>query len=164
MSGHRVWLSYGCGRRGVPAARSYRGWLDAVARAARTRKPIEVSLRICGPDEARALNRDFRHKDYVPNVLSFPADSPPGARTRFLGDIAICADVAAREASAQGKRLRDHHAHLFVHGVLHLMGYDHEDEIEAQRMESFEARILGSLGIADPYACPTPEEDAINGP
>lgn len=154
MSGHRVWLSLGCARRGVPATRSYQRWLDAVARATRQRKPVEVSLRICGPDEARALNRDFRHKDYVPNVLSFPADALRGAAARFLGDIAICADVAASEAAAQGKPLRDHHAHLFVHGVLHLIGYDHEDDAGASVMEALETRILAGLGIADPYAPP----------
>ncbi len=154
MSGHRVWLSLGCARLGLPAARSYHTWLDAVARATRARKPLEVSLRLCGPEEAQGLNRDFRHKDYVPNVLSFPADTLRGEPTRFIGDIAICADVAATEALEQGKRLRDHHAHLFVHGVLHLMGYDHETETDAERMEALEKRILASLGIADPYACP----------
>lgn len=155
MSANRVWLSLGCARRGLPSLRSYHTWLDAVTRATRQRKPVAVSLRLCGPEEARKLNRDFRHQDYVPNVLSFPADALCDAPTRFLGDIAICAEVAASEAIAQGKALRDHHAHLFVHGVLHLMGYDHEDDAEASVMEALEKRILAGLGIADPYAPPT---------
>jgi probable rRNA maturation factor len=84
-------------------------------------------------------------------VLSFPVEWPPGVSAPLLGDIALCAPVVLREAREQGKRARDHFAHLTVHGVLHLLGHDHADEAEAARMEALETRILARLGIADPY-------------
>ncbi|TNY24961.1 rRNA maturation RNase YbeY, partial [Fulvimonas soli] len=102
--------------------------------------------------EGRALNRDYRGKDYATNVLSFPAELPPGMALPLIGDLAICAPVVAREAREQGKRERDHWAHLTVHGVLHLLGYDHIAEADAEAMETLEARILAGLGITDPYA------------
>ncbi len=84
-------------------------------------------------------------------MLSFPAELPPGLKLPLLGDLVICAPVVAREATEQGKPLRDHFAHLTIHGVLHLLGYDHENPADAQRMETLEIRILAALGIADPY-------------
>lgn len=111
----------------------------------------EIAVRIVDAEEGRALNRDFRGKDYATNVLSFPADLPPGVRSPLLGDLAICADVVAREAAEQGKRLRDHYAHLTIHGTLHLLGYDHIDEHDATAMEALETRLLARIGIADPY-------------
>jgi probable rRNA maturation factor len=109
----------------------------------------DVTLRYVGETEARELNRTYRGRDYATNVLSFPYEH--SARLAN-GDIVVCASVVAREAKAQGKRIEAHHAHLLVHGLLHLRGYDHEaGERQARRMESLERRILAKLGFADPY-------------
>jgi len=109
----------------------------------------EVTLRYVGAAEARRLNREYRERDYATNVLSFPYGEP-GRSAR--GDIVICASVVAREAREQRKDVEAHHAHLVVHGVLHLRGYDHElGEAGARRMESLERRILRQLGFPDPY-------------
>ncbi len=121
-------------------------------RGAKRRKPAELAIRIVDADEGRALNRDYRGKDYATNVLSFPAELPPGVQLPLLGDLAICAPVVQREALEQGKREKDHWAHLTVHGVLHLLGYDHLADDEAETMEALERRILAGLSIANPYA------------
>jgi probable rRNA maturation factor len=126
--------------------------VSAALRGARRRKPAELAIRIVDTAEGQALNRDYRGKDYATNVLSFPAELPPGVNLPLIGDLAICAPVVAREAAEQGKKPRDHWAHLTVHGTLHLLGYDHIDEAEAEAMEALETRILAGLGIADPYA------------
>jgi probable rRNA maturation factor len=105
----------------------------------------DVTLRVVGGAEGRALNRAFRRRDYATNVLSFPYDAR-------RGDVVLCHPVIAREAGEQGKRLRDHYAHLVVHGMLHLRGHDHRRAAEAARMERAEIRILRRLGVDDPYA------------
>ncbi|MGC1549693.1 MAG: rRNA maturation RNase YbeY [Rhodanobacter sp.] len=145
-------VGYAVPRRGIPASTSFHQWVEAALHGAKRRKPAELAIRIVGSDEGRALNRDYRHKDYATNVLSFPAELPPGVQLPLIGDLAICAPVVAREAAEQGKRERDHWAHLTVHGVLHLLGYDHIDDADANVMEALETRILAGLGIADPYA------------
>lgn len=143
-------LGYGCERRGLPAKASYQRWALAALAAARRRGRHALSIRLVDADEGRQLNRDFRGKDYPTNVLSFPADETiDGAR--LLGDLALCAPVIAREAAEQGKAVRAHHAHLTIHGVLHLLGHDHQDEAGAARMEALEIRILAGLGYANPY-------------
>ena len=144
-------VGYAVPRAGVPAAASFRLWVEAALRGARRRKPTELAIRIVGTDEGRALNRDYRGKDYATNVLSFPAELPPGVALPLIGDLAICAPVVAREAAEQGKPPRDHWAHLTVHGVLHLLGHDHIEEAQAEAMEALETRILAGLGIPDPY-------------
>ncbi|MEY3466377.1 MAG: rRNA maturation RNase YbeY [Steroidobacteraceae bacterium] len=144
-------------RRGVPSARRISGWARA-ATGARGRG-AELVVRIVGLAEGKRLNLGWRRKDYATNVLSFPPVAS-GARhvarvwPRPLGDIVICAPVVAREARAQGKTLEAHWAHLVVHGALHLLGYDHERESEAVRMERRERRVLAVLGLPDPYAVP----------
>ncbi|MEO8957779.1 MAG: rRNA maturation RNase YbeY [Rudaea sp.] len=138
-------------RRDIPSAASFRSWVAAAANGARRAKPTEVAIRLVDADEGRELNLRYRHRDYATNVLSFPAELPPGLKLPLLGDLVICAPVVAREATEQGKPLRDHFAHLTIHGVLHLLGYDHENPADAQRMETLEIRILAALGIADPY-------------
>jgi probable rRNA maturation factor len=145
-------VSYAVPRTGIPSPTSFRQWVAAALWGARRRKPAEVGIRIVGIQEGRALNRDYRGKDYATNVLSFPAELPPGVNVPLIGDLAICAPVVAREALEQHKATRDHWAHLTVHGTLHLLGYDHVQDAEAEAMETLETRILASLGIADPYA------------
>jgi probable rRNA maturation factor len=108
-----------------------------------------LTILLAGDETLRRLNRDFRGKDKPTNVLSFPAPANPEGH---LGDIAIAHGVAAREAQQAGKPFPDHASHLVVHGVLHLLGYDHERESEASVMEPQETAILAELGIADPYA------------
>jgi len=109
----------------------------------------ELVILLTDNAHVRDLNARFRGKDTATNVLSFPA--PPNARD-LLGDIALAYGVCAAEAEAQGKSLADHLRHLTVHGVLHLFGYDHEIDSEAEAMETLERRILAGLGVADPYA------------
>lgn len=148
---HLVNVSYGLNRKGLPAASSVRRWVDAAL--AGHRRAVELSVRYVDSDEGRALNRDYRGRDYATNVLSFPVELPRGVRSPLLGDLVVCAPVVALEALGQDKPLAHHHAHLVVHGVLHLLGMDHEgSEAEADAMEARERRILGRLGIPDPYA------------
>jgi probable rRNA maturation factor len=104
----------------------------------------EIALRVVGAAEGRRLNRTYRAKNYATNVLSFPYGSGSG-------DIVLCHPVIAKEAREQGKSLRAHYAHLVVHGVLHLRGYDHPSQAKAARMERAEIRILRRLGYTDPY-------------
>lgn len=148
-----VAVSYATARAGVPAATSFRRWVEAAL--AGHARDAEVAIRIVGEDEGRALNRDFRDRDYATNVLSFPAELPEGLPERMrpplLGDLVICAPVVAREAGQQGKTPTAHYAHLTVHGTLHLLGWDHEADAEAEAMEAREREILAGLGIADPY-------------
>jgi probable rRNA maturation factor len=146
-----VHLSYGIPRAGVPSPASFRRWTEAALAGARRRQAAELSIRIVGTREGRALNRTYRGKDYATNVLSFPTDLPPGVRLPLLGDIAICAPVVRREAAEQDKPITHHWAHLTVHGVLHLLGYDHIQEAEAEKMEALETRVLKGLGIPNPY-------------
>jgi len=144
-----VGVSYGLPRKGLPAATSFRKWAAAAAKG-RIRK-ADLAIRLVDEKEGRALNHHYRGRDYPTNVLSFPADLPEGVDLPLLGDLVICAPVVAREAREQGKDLAAHYAHLTVHGVLHLLGLDHEDEREAEAMEQLEREILAGLGLPDPY-------------
>lgn len=150
-----VAVGYAAPRAGVPAAVSFRRWV-AAALQGRIRE-ADLAIRVVDEDEGRALNRHYRGKDYATNVLSFPADMaegvklPKGVVLPLMGDIVLCAPVVAREAAEQGKPVAHHYAHLTVHGVLHLLGMDHQDEREAECMEQLEREILAELGIEDPY-------------
>jgi probable rRNA maturation factor len=139
-------------RKGVPLARSFERWVAAVPDPRRRRSRMLVTIVTVGTREGRVLNRRYRGRDYATNVLSFPYEPLPGAKAALLGDLAICVPVVLREAREQGKRPRDHFAHLTVHGVLHLLGHDHDSDREAEAMEAIETRVLAGLGIADPYA------------
>lgn len=140
-----------CEAEGVPRRRAIRKWVRAALE-----QDAAVTVRIVDEVEGRALNAAFRGKDYATNVLTFVYDetsglgSPQGAR--LAGDVVLCAPVVAAEALAQDKALEAHYAHLVVHGILHLQGYDHEEDREAERMESREREILANLGYPDPYA------------
>jgi probable rRNA maturation factor len=150
-----VAVSYAAPRAGLPAAVSFRRWV-AAALDGRIRE-ADLAVRIVGAREGRALNRHYRGKDYATNVLSFPADVadgvklPKGVKLPLLGDLVLCAPVIAREAKEQKKPLAAHYAHLTVHGALHLLGWDHENEADAICMEQLEREILAGLGIEDPY-------------
>ncbi len=109
--------------------------------------PGEIAVRIVDAEEGRALNRDYRGKDYATNVLTFDYAHEPVVGA----DLVICAEVVEKEAAEQGIALLDHYAHLLVHGTLHAQGYDHEQDDEAECMEARESEILAGLGIADPY-------------
>ncbi len=107
-----------------------------------------VTIRLVDADEGQTLNCDYRGKDYATNVLSFPYDTTP----RVIGDLVICPSVVEREAAEQNKALDAHYAHLTVHGMLHLQGWDHDNDDDAQAMEDEERKILAALGFPDPYA------------
>ncbi len=128
----------------VPSAARVRRWVAAARPGA-----AQITVRIVGAREGRSLNRKFRHKDYATNVLAFPYGRPNGMLT---GDLVLCAPVIAREARDQMKDLAAHYAHLTVHGVLHLRGYQHDAPGAAARMERAERTILRRLGYPDPYA------------
>lgn len=140
----------------APAEADIHDWVVRALQGAGTKLSgaTEVAVRIVDSDEMQALNRDFRDKDQPTNVLSFsPAAQPatPGEALQNLGDIVLCAPVIAAEAGAQGKPPEHHWAHLIVHGMLHLLGYDHIKNDDAVEMEACEVRILSEHGIPDPY-------------
>lgn len=142
----------------VPADSDIQNWLEQVVAevAGDTERGIEISVRIVDEAEARELNRQYREKDSATNVLSFPLTDAglkdlPADLPLALGDIVICGPVVAREASEQDKDNSDHWAHMLVHGALHLFGYNHETDREAEEMEQLEARILALGGVENPY-------------
>ncbi|KQR10757.1 rRNA maturation RNase YbeY [Xanthomonas nasturtii] len=149
-----VAVSYALPRAGLPSAVSFRKWVAAALKG-RIRE-ADLAVRVVDEKEGCSLNHHYRGKDYATNVLSFPAELPEGLpkgiKMPLLGDLVICAPVVAREAAEQGKSLASHYAHLTVHGTLHLLGWDHEDDKEADAMEQLEREILADLGIDDPYA------------
>ncbi|HRF84195.1 MAG: rRNA maturation RNase YbeY [Xanthomonadales bacterium] len=145
-----VSVSYAAPRAGVPASASFRKWVAAALKG-RIRE-ADLAIRIVDEREGCALNRHYRGKDYATNVLSFPAELPEGVKLPLLGDLVLCAPVVAREAAEQGKPVAAHYAHLTVHGVLHLLGWDHEDDKDAEAMEQLEREVLAELGLPDPYA------------
>jgi probable rRNA maturation factor len=146
-----LFLRNEAGRRGIPQRRSFERWIAAVPGLRRHRK-VEINLLIVGTREGRRFNREFRGRDYATNVLSFRYEPLPGEKASLLGELVICAPVVTREALEQGKRRTDHYAHLTIHGVLHLLGYGHESERDAARMEQIERQTLAALHIRDPYA------------
>lgn len=144
-SAHRLSLAvqYACSDASLPPRPFVRRCVQASLEA-----PAEVTVRFVDADEGRTLNRDWRHKDHATNVLSFDYAREP----IVMGDLVLCLPVVLREAAEQGKPVPAHFAHLIVHGMLHLQGYDHETGAEdAARMEAREREILARLGYPDPY-------------
>ncbi|WP_460535953.1 rRNA maturation RNase YbeY [Chitinimonas naiadis] len=146
-----VSVQYAYKPKGVPAKKLMKQWAAAAMEAG---LDASITLRVVDEDEGRALNRDYRGKDYPTNVLSFAfneGEPVPGMDNVVMGDLVLCAPVVEREAAEQGKTLEAHWAHLVVHGVLHLQGYDHMDDVEGDAMEALETAILQTLGYPDPY-------------
>jgi len=134
---------------GLPEESQFQRWLNAVI--PQFQEESEVTVRLVDEAESHDLNLTYRGKDKPTNVLSFPFEAPPGIELPLLGDLIICRQVVEQEAKEQEKPLEAHWAHMVVHGVLHLLGYEHEDEGDAEVMESLEDDILHTLGFPGPY-------------
>ncbi|MFQ1852343.1 rRNA maturation RNase YbeY [Aeromonas veronii] len=134
---------------GLPTEAQLQGWLDGTILG--FLQEAEVTVRIVDEAESNELNLTYRGKDKPTNVLSFPFEAPPGLELPLLGDLVICRQVVEREAEEQNKPLMAHWAHMVVHGSLHLLGYDHIEDEEAEEMEALERDIMQELGFADPY-------------
>jgi len=149
MTDTQIDVQYAVSADGIPGAESIRQWVEQALPADNT--AAELTVRIVDEAEITALNRQYRGKDGPTNVLSFPYEGIPGIASNLLGDIVVCAPVVANESVTQDKLLEAHWAHMVIHGVLHLLGYDHHKEGEAGRMESTEIGMLAGLGYANPY-------------
>ncbi len=134
----------------LPTDEDFGRWASAALADGQT--DVELVIRIVDAEESRQLNRDYRGKDKATNVLSFPFEVPDGVPNSHIGDLVICAAVVAKEAVEQGKTPQAHWAHMVVHGILHLCGYDHLEEQQADEMETLERQTLERLGFNDPYA------------
>lgn len=145
----------------VPDEDDLRGWIAATLANRQREVDTEISLRLVDAGEMSKLNLDYRHRQGPTNVLSFPADLPPELGLPLLGDIVICAPVVRAEAAAQHKPLDAHWAHMAVHGTLHLLGYDHIEEEQANVMEALESAILAGLHYPCPYRANPPQENSL---
>ena len=133
----------------LPSEQDFQSWLDYTL--TQFQSDSELTIRIVDSEESHQLNHDYRGKDKPTNVLSFPFEVPPGVEINLLGDLVICKQVVEDEAVQQQKPLTAHWAHMVVHGSLHLLGYDHIQDEEAEEMESLETEIMQGLGFEDPY-------------
>jgi probable rRNA maturation factor len=136
----------------LPSQDELENWVSATLDQHEGETRQEVTVRFVEAEESQTLNRDYRDRDRPTNVLSFPFESPPGLTLPLLGDLVICHAVVVREAQEQEKSLSAHYAHMVVHGTLHLLGHDHIEDDEAERMEDLERVILAGFAIQDPYA------------
>lgn len=144
-----ITVQYAISVEGLPGEHEISSWAGIALQD--RQGPAEMIVRIVDEAEMTALNQRYRGKDGATNVLSFPYEPIEGVETGLLGDVVICAPVVAREAVAQGKALEAHWAHMVIHGVLHLLGYDHGSDSEAREMEQLEKWQLASLGFLNPY-------------
>ncbi|MEZ9820059.1 rRNA maturation RNase YbeY [Shewanella sp. 10N.286.45.A1] len=133
----------------LPSAQEMELWVKTALRDSMDQ--AELTIRIVDTAESQMLNSTYRGKDKPTNVLSFPFEAPPGIELPLLGDLVVCAAVVEQEAIDQNKPLNAHWAHMVVHGCLHLLGYDHIEDIEAEEMESLETQLIESLGYNNPY-------------
>jgi probable rRNA maturation factor len=132
-----------------PSEQQFQLWVDTVLQE--DDQDSEIVIRLVDDQESAELNQQYRHKQGPTNILSFPFEAPDGFDTDLLGDLVICTPLIALEAQQQNKQLFDHWAHITIHGVLHLLGYDHIDDAEAEEMEALEIKILSRLNINNPY-------------
>ena len=151
MSHPRVDRQQAVEAEGLPTQAELEAWVAAVLERHDVAADSELTVRLVDSEESQALNRDYRGRDKPTNVLSFPFECPPGVALPLLGDLVISHPVVAAEAADQDKSLHDHYAHMVVHGTLHLLGYDHLEDEEAEAMEALEREILAGFGIGDPY-------------
>ena len=150
---HVIDLQIACTPTELPTTEQFQLWVDT-ALAEVSSKPdsdFELTIRLVNSEESQQLNNQYRGKDKPTNVLSFPFEVPDGIELNLLGDLIICIEVMKQEAQQQNKALFEHWAHLVIHGCLHLVGFDHINDDEAQEMESIEISILEKLGINNPY-------------
>lgn len=145
----RVAVQYATRAMHLPTPADFRTWAQSILQE--RRDSLELTIRVVDEAESAALNAQYRGKQGPTNVLSFGFDAPPGVDVPLLGDLVICAPVVVREALEQGKPGQAHWAHMTIHGVLHLLGYDHQTPEQAQIMEALEIAALADLGYADPY-------------
>ena len=132
-----------------PSEQQFQQWVDAVL--SDQSQDSEIVIRLVDDAESSALNQQYRHKQGPTNILSFPFEAPDGMQMDLLGDLVICAPLIEKEAAEQNKLTENHWAHITIHGVLHLIGYDHIEEAEAEEMEALEIKLLSMLNIANPY-------------
>ena len=146
-------LQIACEGFSIPSEEQFKLWAEHAFENSlkKTREHGELTIRIVDSDESQTLNNTYRQKDKPTNVLSFPAEIPEFIESDLLGDLVICAPVVIAEAKEQGKTEADHWAHMVIHGTLHLLGYDHIKDGEAEEMEVLETSILQTLSIASPY-------------
>lgn len=144
-------VQYASAATDLPSVEQLQRWVHAALTAAAYTEPAELTIRIVDEEEGQALNRDYRQRDYATNVLSFPFDEAIELPLNLLGDLVVCAPVVSREAAQQEKAVSAHWAHLVVHGCLHLLGYDHTNDDDADTMENLEVTIMATLGFANPY-------------
>lgn len=142
-------LQNACNSQQLPSEAQFELWVRTAL--GNTMPQAELTIRLVESEESRTLNHSYRGKDKPTNVLSFPFEAPPGVELPLLGDLVICAEVVENEAAEQHKTLEAHWAHMVVHGCLHLLGYDHIEDAEAEEMEALETELLQGLGFADPY-------------
>jgi probable rRNA maturation factor len=142
-------LQIACKSDYLPNEKDFQCWIETVLSP--YNRTFELTIRIVESKESQSLNFQFRQKDKPTNVLSFPFEVPEGIELDLLGDLVICADVVESEAKQQNKGLNEHWAHMVVHGCLHLLGYDHISDDDAEEMESLEIKLLETLRINDPY-------------
>ena len=135
----------------LPSLEELERWVSAVLERHADESGHEMTIRVVDADESQALNATYRGKDKATNVLSFPFEAPPGIVLPLLGDLVICHAVVAQEAQQQHKPLIQHYAHMVIHGTLHLLGYDHIEDDEAEAMEDIERTLLAEFDIPDPY-------------
>ncbi|WP_028468062.1 rRNA maturation RNase YbeY [Neptunomonas japonica] len=133
----------------LPSDEDFQHWVTLALTGRKSRG--EICIRLVEPTESQQLNNDYRGKDAPTNVLSFPFDGPEGIPMDLLGDLAICADIVTKEAQEQNKPVRNHWAHMVIHGTLHLIGFDHINDSDAEQMETLEIALLASINIPDPY-------------
>ncbi|WJG08022.1 rRNA maturation RNase YbeY [Aliiglaciecola sp. LCG003] len=143
-------LQIACDATDIPAHEDIQQWLN-IALGERFNEDQEVTVRIVSPQESQQLNNAYRGKEKPTNVLSFPFEALPGIQLHLLGDLVVCAEIVAKEANEQQKPLANHWAHMLIHGTLHLLGFDHENDQDAQEMEQLEVSLLSKLSIDDPY-------------